>query len=867
MKIFIKHVLRNLKENKKRTFLMMLSLFFTGVFISIILTGYIFIDKILVEISKSMDSNYDFIVRSRDDDTPITNEQLEDLFHGNAFYHFEGYESGQVNNKDTQLIVINLENSQKFGYLVPKNKKETYTLEKNEVIIPKALAKNLNLKEGDSFVFVNSEGFEFNLKLKYIVEKDSLFSLGEGIVISEDDFKDLMGMEELSIYRYQVLLNKKISDEEYQKIKEEANIINLEVTTFGEEAEDVNMLEAMGDELDQFILVFALLSIVLLVIIYFVNNSLVKIILNERVPVTGTFRSVGASRGKMNFILIIEMAMYGLFAGLPSSVVGFLIMKLGASATFSEEEDASFALDISSVFNNNIVLILSVSILTVILIQLLLSIKEIIKCNKISVKDSIFSKYDNLFVYKYKDLIIGIALLLVGIIAIILHKKISEIFGFIGIVSLIVSFTKVMPFITKIILEKVELKKVNLYKLARDNAMYGKLQMGNNTILGILFIITMLLIFNANYSIKEYKDKKDGYSFDIIIEEMDLSNLQQDRVKSIEGVENLYVISSSTTDFSTIYYKLEFYLANVKFKTLEFMSSKDFDKIAKLDTSYSNDISNTTLASNLKDNEVILDESFLEKNNINVGDYVNFTTKITSKELSDEIPIYLKIVGTHSLGDKVLIISEELRDELDTLYPFGNKSYIVTKEGVDNNQVNDKIKKILYTEEELKELEKDPETTRLNLVKIPMTNEEYLKDMLKSAKSGLKENILICLGIAIVMSICLVNNQKVSFIQRKKEFATLYSLCMSRSQLKSLITLEILISYFITAIISIVYMFLLKYLVEFTMEAGGMSIGFSVSIIYMILILISILSIILLMSIKIVKEVDRLNIVEEIKYE
>ena len=117
------------------------------------------------------------------------------------------------------------------------------------------------------------------------------------------------------------------------------------------------------------------------------------------------------------------------------------------------------------------------------------------------------------------------------------------------------------------------------------------------------------------------------------------------------------------------------------------------------------------------------------------------------------------------------------------------------------------------------------------------------------------------------MSICLINNQKVSFIQRKKEFATLYSLCMSRSQLKSLILTEFFISYVITAIISIVYVFLLKYLVEFTTEAGGLGISFSVSIIYMIAILVVILLIILFMSRKIVKEVDKLNIVEEIKYE
>ena len=75
MKVFIKHIIRNIKDNKKRSFLMLLSLFLTGLFASIVFTGYIFIDRFLVDMSKSMDSNYDFIVSSKNNESSITNEQ------------------------------------------------------------------------------------------------------------------------------------------------------------------------------------------------------------------------------------------------------------------------------------------------------------------------------------------------------------------------------------------------------------------------------------------------------------------------------------------------------------------------------------------------------------------------------------------------------------------------------------------------------------------------------------------------------------------------------------------------------------------------------------------------------------------------
>ena len=62
------------------------------------------------------------------------------------------------------------------------------------------------------------------------------------------------------------------------------------------------------------------------------TDSLNKIILAERIPVIGTFRSIGASRTKMNLILILENALYGVFAGLFGSILGIYLNGFTSSA-------------------------------------------------------------------------------------------------------------------------------------------------------------------------------------------------------------------------------------------------------------------------------------------------------------------------------------------------------------------------------------------------------------------------------------------------------------------------------------------------------------------------------------------------------
>ena len=69
------------------------------------------------------------------------------------------------------------------------------------------------------------------------------------------------------------------------------------------------------------VLVFAMA----IIMIVYVIGSLNKIIITERLPVIGTFRSIGATKHKMNGILVLENALYGLIGGVIGVFGGYLL--------------------------------------------------------------------------------------------------------------------------------------------------------------------------------------------------------------------------------------------------------------------------------------------------------------------------------------------------------------------------------------------------------------------------------------------------------------------------------------------------------------------------------------------------------------
>ena len=104
------------------------------------------------------------------------------------------------------------------------------------------------------------------------------------------------------------------------------------------------------------------------------NFSKTKNILN-RIPVIGSFRSVGASVKKMNSILLMEMATYGVFGGALGAVAGVGFTKALFLLFEMMEDSLGVAIEMAS-FETYGFLIIMLTIVMLVLFQISLSISD-----------------------------------------------------------------------------------------------------------------------------------------------------------------------------------------------------------------------------------------------------------------------------------------------------------------------------------------------------------------------------------------------------------------------------------------------------------------------------------------------------------
>ena len=96
--------------------------------------------------------------------------------------------------------------------------------------------------------------------------------------------------------------------------------------------------EAIKDQCTMASSLMTMIVVMSTIMIFFVISSLNKIIIAERTPVIGTFRSVGATKHKMNLILIIENAVYGLFGGIIGSILGYILKSKASGILFLQQQ-------------------------------------------------------------------------------------------------------------------------------------------------------------------------------------------------------------------------------------------------------------------------------------------------------------------------------------------------------------------------------------------------------------------------------------------------------------------------------------------------------------------------------------------------
>ena len=839
MKIFLKHILRNIKENIGRTSLIIVSLFGVALLLSISLGISFSVKSLWDSIAQSIMGGFNATVESTTEEN-LTIERIKEAGVDFDYLGISTYNYGYIKKKDefvsSPLVGLSIDEAIDMKMLsLPKVDK--VILKENEVITSSSFAKKNKLKKGSKFNYYDEDGIIHELTVKYIAEDSGAFLQELSFVSNNDTFLKILGTKEI---KYEFFCLKYKGNKDLMVLKDELNNVEDDYGLDFYMEEEPSLIEEFGNWLKIGIIAI----IMVLVVVYFTLNSIVKIIINERIPVIGSFRSVGASVSKMNSILLMEMATYGLIGGIAGGLTGVLFTKTIFLVFEMVDDILGITIKMKS-FETYSVIIVILTVILLVLFQISLSISEILRSSKLSIKDCIFNKHESIYKYSVTKLLFGFCFLAIGIISLLFNSKLNFIFSVISILSIFTSIAFLLPSITRVLSKYLDKVDNPVLHMAKNTIVNNKLQINTNVIVAVMMCVSLISFALLNYSIKDYKSSLDLVQSDLYALSASEPNSVTNDLRAIDNVDRVSVLYLE--NFNTYFGSVSF--ANIPVKELYVLYSDDYEALAEDSNALELD---TKIASKLKDNEVIVSNYFKEIYNLKIGDTVVLNGINEEERFTVETPLNLKIVGfadTSSINHMSIILSENIVE--DIIPYFAEQHYFV--------QISKDAK--------IKDVKKDILKNLTEAMPQVVTKKEYVdltKEAMEQIYFTIIEIILVIIGVSLVG---IINNQSVSFLERKREMAVLYSTAMSRSQINKMIFIEVFLSYFISALVSIIFTIMLIVLLKQTLMVLGLYIPITFSIVS-ILILMFVIGIIMTVIYLVMKrKIKKMNIVEELKYE
>lgn len=347
--MIFKLALLNIKRNRKRSFLSSLSIFFAAI---IIILAWGWIDGMLQNL---IDTTIDF-------QTGTIKIASESFFKQEKFLPIEFYypdknyfvqklkemlskEFDQINfeyeerlniaciagkGESSIAVVVTSISSEKelTKYQVKRRKIEgNPQVGDKKIIIGKDLAKNLNLRSGDSVLLVTKTYVSGLNGIKVFVSGIVDFGIGaynKSIILMDlNDAKQLAKLAENSFIQFLIFFDVKHLDPVLKSIK---NLIsdsfknsNLKAIPFSE-----GMGQLYGTmQMMRKVLVLVFIFILFLASFIIINTMMMNIF--ERINELGTLMAIGTTRKEIFLINFYEGAIIGVLGGVPGSIIGYLI--------------------------------------------------------------------------------------------------------------------------------------------------------------------------------------------------------------------------------------------------------------------------------------------------------------------------------------------------------------------------------------------------------------------------------------------------------------------------------------------------------------------------------------------------------------
>lgn len=828
MRIVIKFILRNIMEKKIMTLMIIFSivvssaLFFSTLAISKNLenmymkqiTKYFGSAEIMISVGKDSPSNF-FNPLSAYKYRGNTDYMIGVLL-GNGSYRYKN-ESVKVSMQGIRFDELNVMNP-----VILKNKASLIPFTGNKIIISSRTAEKYSLKAGDNIELkINNSNHKF--KICGIAQPSGYFlEFGQEVVavVPRETLAD--------IYNAKGNVNAV-----YIKLKDitmkDILLDNLSAIYPRYEVKDTISDSEKDTSVGRISTSFRLMTIAVLFISIFIIYTSFRVISMERMPVIGTFRSIGATKKITTGVLVLESAIYGVIGGLIGCLTGLGVLRIMVyyiTPSWLKEANLTIPVEFSPLH-------LLIAFLMGFMMAVVSSSVPIIKASIIPIKDVVLNKIEKDVSRKKGAVIIGIILWISAlVISPYIPVSLAVAVNTICAVAIILGIIMIIPTLTNILIKLMEKIYAPIFGnegiIAAKNMKDNKNMINNICLLAIgLSASLMINTFGVSFIsaiVDAYRDMK--FEVQITVDKAD--RMFESTVRTIDGVQSTYGSYEG--------YGVEIAGQKQKINTLYGINTDKYLQFFNINTK--------------EDKQALLKK-------LNQGRFIlvsNTLRMITGIQKGDIITLKMEngnndyqIIGFYDTLGKEALISERYL-KMDMKKSYYSQIYIKTTK-------------------DPKEIESTLKQKNRSIYPEVITVEQMKQDTMDSNKQIMAVMEFFSMMALVVGAIGVANNFLVSFIERKRSFAVLRSIGMGKKQVVKMIFIESMSGGFIGGVVGVLGGVSLLLVLPYIMVAMSLPITINFTVDKYIMYLFAGILISVCASISPAVKTSKLKIIESIKFE
>lgn len=830
MNLIFKYLLRSIRQKKIRTSIIILSLILTSAMLFININARTITQDSYENNIRNKFGTVDLVITKK---SPFSNPyfekeeiQLNDENIANAvgfMSSFGVFSDDKEKKSRVNIVSADIDSLIQTDLIDFSRPFDISTFQGKKIIISDSQAKKYGVSIGDKIeVTILDKRIPFEVVTT--VESSGLFSdenSAFNMILPLEEMNSIMGTENMISGLFVDMLQEENIYSELSALERQNKEFDVTPTL---DKETFNYLMSNIST----ILIFALLLTMLVSTV--VILSLYKHVLDERMPVMGTLRSIGVTRNKTVLVLILENSLYGLIGGVIGILIGLLLLNSFMETLIGSMEHG---LEISNGWS-------LISIIITLVFSLgwavMITLTSIIKMRKMSLKDSIFQTVHTVRKFKKVELILGLISIIFGFI-LFSGKIMDRTLAINGIATLllIIGFILVIPAFLHFFISVIVKLSTNYAILSQ-----GAKSVRNNKVvlrniqISVVTLGLSISIFSVMGTVNDFFTfATKSFQFDVIIGVDQDVQKDYDEINDLNGVDSLY----------NLYHEK----GKIQWEDVE----SDIKIIGRTGDDSFNQFINGTIElynydlSDLKDNEIVLDKHLMETLGTDVGKTVDILYEEKSYEFT--------IAGTMDSGR----FSSDRTTSLISLDSFKSKFtdipetiYVKGNESVTADELNDTIADYL-----------------LDTMSTVHTKQEFFS-MQKANNDALLAIVQSALVFGLIVgALGIVNNIVVGYIVRKKEFAILYSTSMSKRHLKKSLVFEALFMAIIVVVLAFVFSILMIYSLAQLLESANVMSNLSYPPLQASFILGGGFFTLMLSVIISFKIVNRMNVFEELRSE